>query len=331
MFFLLKIDAYLSVVNGQHPRLQPEELDVGLLSTFALWNAHPLDKFYKRQPQEPLSRVDKRLSQLVRGPDLLATSELLIEDVQIGLCSMASALWRFTLTRQSSEATGTESKVLLAQQLDNWGYQLERISGLCKAQEARIKPVEFPLRAYFGQETEICPPVLTRVRWLIHETMMLQHAMSSYLYADTHALGRFVRRQTDTSTDLPISNARGEQDAGVLQWAHSLDSRKAVLISLTVLKSRERLSAQNDPRSRPVEPLADAALSNSAVVLWAWAAAMEGSCYCRQMPNRTTDNTDIVGGSDLSNNRPILAADAPLLCVCMVEEWIKRFPATRSS
>ncbi len=331
MFFLLKIDACLSVTNGQCPRLQPEELDVGLLSTFALWNAHPLNEFYKRLPQEPLSRASKILSQLVRGPDLLATSELLIEDVQIGLCSMASALWRFTLTRRSSEAAGTQSKALLAQQLDNWGYQLERISDLCKAQEARTESVEFPLRAYFGQQTEICPPVLTRVRWLIQETMMLQNVMRSYLYADMHTLGRFVRRQTDTSMDLPISNASGEQDASVLQWARSLDSRKAVLISLTILEAREKLLAQNDRRGRPVEPLADAALSNSAVVLRAWAAAMEGSCYCQQISSRTTDDTDTVSGSDLSNDRPILTADAPPLCACMAEEWIKRIAAIRSS
>ncbi|KAE8443773.1 hypothetical protein EG329_001367 [Mollisiaceae sp. DMI_Dod_QoI] len=333
VFFMLKIDAYLFLVNGQPPHLQPEELDVSLLSTFALWNAHPLDEFYKRLPQEPLGRPDKRLSHLVRGPDLLATSELLIEDVQIGFCSMASALWRFTLTRRSSEATGTESKALLAQQLDNWGYQLDRISALCKAQEARTSSVELPLRAYFGLETEICPPILTRVRWLIHETRMLQNAMSLYSYADMHALGRFVRRQTDTNTDLPISHANGEQDAGILQWARSLDSRKAVLISLTVLKAGERLKAQNDRRSRPVAPLVNAALENSAVVLWAWAAAAatEGSCSCPDMSNRTTDDTNTSGGSEWTLNWHGLVGDAPPLCACMAEEWIKRFAAVRSS
>ncbi|KAH8886319.1 hypothetical protein GQ53DRAFT_844873 [Thozetella sp. PMI_491] len=325
LFFLLKIDTYLFLVNGQCPRLQPEELDVSLVSTFAIWNAFPLDELYKRLPQEPFSRIEKTMSQLSQDSELLDRSEMLIEDVQFGLFSMASALWRFTLTGRGGGAFTAGPKGLLVRRLDSWGYQLEKISSLLKAQETLTGPAEFPIRAYIGQENDLSPPVLTRIQRLLHETCVLQSIVSASLYADTHALGSFVRSQTDTSAGGQTPGASSMQDAGVRRWANSLDAKKAVLTSLAVLKIRESFSIEKDRIGRLVKPLADAALLNSAVVLRAWGAALEGSCHCGKTSGRTTDVADAV--SDI----PVLVADAPSVCPCRAEEWLNRLAATHSS
>ena len=326
IFCLLKIDVYLSVATGQCPSLMPEELDVGLPSSFALLNAHPLDEFFRRHAQEPAGRAENKFTHLSRSPEPSTTAEILVEDVQIGLCCMASSLWRFSQT--TNESTRAETKAQLAQQLESWGYQLERISRVCKTQESHTEPAQFPLKAYFGQETEVCPAVLARVKRLLEETVVLQHAMSSYLYADMSALGRILKRQTDRDATASNGRAKEEQDVSVLRWAQSLDSKKACLSSITVLNIRESLPTQSNSQARLLKSLVDTLGSSSAVILRAWAMVMEGSCNCGENHNRTIDDTDPVassgGSSSLGSSFPTMAAYGPPLCTCLVNEYLKR-------
>ncbi|RDW91665.1 hypothetical protein BP5796_02830 [Coleophoma crateriformis] len=142
---LFKIDTCLSLSSGQCPHLQIEELDVNLPSTFALWNTHGLDEFYRRHPQEPTTRIGIRLFDFLQHPELLDPLAWLVEDVHIGICGMHWAVWRYTTTRQNGGVIEPNSKDQLEKQLDFWKVQLDRVADLCD---------NLSLKFYLGSERE---------------------------------------------------------------------------------------------------------------------------------------------------------------------------------
>ena len=281
MSYLFKIDSYFSLISGRCPNLQIEELDVNLPSTFALWNAHGLDEFYKRHPQEPIPRVGVRLFDFLRRPELLDPSAWLVEDVNIGLCGMHRAVWRYNMTRQNGGVVEPNYKDQLAKQLDFWRVKLDKVSNLCDTPQSQAQGGDSLLRFYLGGETEGSPSTRARVRSLLHDTEMLYNIIGLYLYSDTHLLTRFAMTPAASTVDTPTSTRSSQaNNARVKEWVHSPDGKTAITFCMAVLKARENIRPQDIGHYRPAESLEHAAVLDTRAVLEACFVATEDSDSC---------------------------------------------------
>ncbi len=204
--YLFKIDTYTFVSSGRCPDIRPEELDVGLPSTFALWNGEGLGPFYERLPLEPGGRDAFKICEILRDPWSLTPDLLLVEDVEMGLCGMASSLWRHRALARSSRVANGDCKVELIGRLTAWKERLDELASQCAARDPSEQATDFPLRAYFSSLGDDSTSALARASSLIQGATMLHHLLSLHVHADVQTLSplrcRFARNRRRTSSPV---------------------------------------------------------------------------------------------------------------------------------
>ncbi|KPM42731.1 hypothetical protein AK830_g3797 [Neonectria ditissima] len=282
---LYKIDTYLSIARWQPPTIHREELDVALPSTFALWNAHGLDVFFKRLPQEPADRTSYKLSEITNNPNSRARSLLLLEDVHLALCGLHPGIWNHLQITRRTGAVGLDSLRSLAWHLETWKAELERISQQCSQSFLTEKTAGLPFVAYLGRFDE--DPSRERhaatvhIKCLLSDALMLYHIQGMQLYADVRTISA-VATYMDTPTQNEPSTPPRIQNyqAQLHEWAATAESRRALLHAVGALRMREAVADANEPQTRYIDPIAYLATSMSALVVWAWIMYAEATCSC---------------------------------------------------
>ncbi|KAK8000698.1 hypothetical protein PG990_013298 [Apiospora arundinis] len=163
--YLFKVDALLSLLDGQPPMLHAEELDTRLPQTFALWNAYGLDVFFKRHKEEPGHRASHTLSDIVSGPFRFTTSNMVVEDVEFGLWTLVREIWRHRQRQRMERERASDTNIsdndntqsTLLHRLRGWKYQLINLQRLCSSDATTGEEAESALRlirAYRGDDDE---------------------------------------------------------------------------------------------------------------------------------------------------------------------------------
>lgn len=184
--YLFKVDAFLSLACGQVPHMQLEELDILVPQAFGPWNAFGIAVFAKRMTATHNRRIAQHLIGHLRqqGP---APTELLVEDIEIGLCGLARDVWVCGAQRQSGRGDG-DARYAVLERLDDWRRQLERLQAvtqLTPSDESR-EPHTL-LLAYRGDddeqpESEWKAAAALRLRRRIREAAELHGALHARLH-----------------------------------------------------------------------------------------------------------------------------------------------------
>jgi hypothetical protein len=338
---LFKIDVYLSSARFQAPTLFREEIDFTLPSTYSLWNAYGLDIFFRRITEQPTERSNSKLSEIIANPNTPVKSVLLFEDIHLALCGLLPAIWnRSQIARRSTEAGRPthNSTSSLAWQLETWKADVDRLSHQCFQSFHSTEVGEMPFAAYIGDYDEepsrARAAAMTNIKCLASDCMMTYHLQGLQLYADTRTINSVARAST-VSLDHKSSVRPRLQKLHVQLnlWAKSLESRRALLHALAVLRQCETDLESNEPQTQSADPVACLAVSTSALVVWAWLLFSEAACSCVPSINHINIGVD---PQDLNNTARLenwVQADGTAavnnipLCRCMSEGWMARFNA----
>ncbi|KAI5462054.1 hypothetical protein BGZ63DRAFT_463172 [Mariannaea sp. PMI_226] len=335
---LYKIDAYMSIARWQPPTIHREELDVALPSTFALWNAHGLDVFFKRLPREPADRTSYKLSEITSNPKSRARSLLLLEDVQLALCGLSPGIWNHLQITRRTGKVGLESLRSLAWHLEMWKAEMERISHLCSQTYGTEETAGLPFVAYLGRFTE--DPVKERlfatlqIKSLVSEGLILYHIQGLQLYADLRTMNAVALYLAAPPPNEPCTPPRIENyQAQLHEWAVTTESRRALLHAIEVLRMRETGLGGDDVPEKDFDPVANLAVSLSALVVWAWTTYADTTCSC--LPGMDHINIG-VDPPDLQSTERLeswihgggtAAVHGVAFCRCVLDGWMARYAA----
>ncbi|KAK3381199.1 hypothetical protein B0H63DRAFT_197642 [Podospora didyma] len=325
--YLFKIDTYMSITTGQHPTINPHELNIGLASTCSVWDARGLGKMLERLPLGPSGRDAHRLGDVLQDPWLLRSDMFLVEDATLGLCALFARVWEYChlARRQTIDNSGgslSKLKVELLGYLEAWKERLEGVSYLCESAAMRLgeTATEFPLQAYCDQNSESSASALHRARYLIHEASVLHGLLGLHLHADLQTLEPLVVSLRDGNTKESAAKSQ-EWKLRVSEWARSADGRKAVTIAVAILD--EETSWQDMGH---VPPLADVALSAGSVVVRAcieYGSLLGTTCDCLHSTGSQDWTQGILDSGGAMRGKKTL--DSLSICECNAEEWERRF------
>jgi Fungal specific transcription factor domain len=88
-----QFDTYFALTHTTPPILHRQEMGVELPSSFALWNTYNVDLLIQRMTEEPPGRIRFQVCEMTNLPGSFTSSQLLVEDVQLGLCGLLQAIW----------------------------------------------------------------------------------------------------------------------------------------------------------------------------------------------------------------------------------------------
>jgi len=289
----LQIDVFLSLFCNQPPLLRREELDLGLTSTFAMWNSYGLHIFFPRHENEPWDRGAYKMASLDVASPQHSPQGVLIEDVQLCLLGTWSDIWLLQQQRRNRSEAVAAKVAVVSRQLEAYERRLDGIEDAVERPELHGQYTEFLFRAYSGKGLPSDPKWRERVLERIHSTMsrvrMLHRLLGMHLYADLPAVREIARMSpslmsepdTSASTPTPMWQRKALQ---IQEWAISPDSRAAVLQAMYVSRTYRESSAvlRSHPQQQPqlADPVAYMALSAAAAVFWAWSVHTVAVCTC---------------------------------------------------
>ncbi|KAL3962540.1 hypothetical protein ACCO45_004063 [Purpureocillium lilacinum] len=259
----LQIDVFLSLFCNQPPLLRREELDLGLTSTFAMWNSYGLHIFFPRHENEPWDRGAYKMASL-----------------DLCLLGTWSDIWLLQQQRRNRSEAVAAKVAVVSRQLEAYERRLDGIEDAVERPELHGQYTEFLFRAYSGKGLPSDPKWRERVLERIHSTMsrvrMLHRLLGMHLYADLPAVREIAR-----ITPTPMWQRKALQ---IQEWAISPDSRAAVLQAMYVSRTYRESSAvlRSHPQQQPqlADPVAYMALSAAAAVFWAWSVHTVDVCTC---------------------------------------------------
>ncbi|KAF7561538.1 hypothetical protein G7046_g2602 [Stylonectria norvegica] len=333
---LYKIDTYLAIAREQAPSLLREELDVTLTSTFGLWNSFGLDVFFKRVSFELADRSAYTFAEVIRKPQSSATPLLLVEDIQVALCGLLPEIWHHAqICRRGNQATPSAQELSesIVWQLGAWKAELERISKASSECFLEDRTEDFPYVTYLGREVHDTDDwkkaTMVRIEGLVSDALMLYHVQSIRIYTDTRAVKLVAKYLESPPEGKAVPPKIQKHQARLHGWASTVESRKALLHAIAVLKAMEREASQN---SLP-DPIGYVAVSMSALVVWAWITYAEAACAC--VPNVNHVNIGVEPPGLQCNGRMedwvriggSITLDGIALCRCATAGWMARFDA----
>ncbi|OAA51726.1 Transcription factor [Metarhizium rileyi] len=282
----LKLDTYLSLLYGQPPLLRRDELELGLTSTFAMWNSYGIMVFFDRSRSEPWSRDNCRISQLnVRNPEEVPFG-VLPEDIQLYLLGMWNDIRSLKKETSLNRDMAMLKKADLSQQLYLSLEQLETI-----AVESR-KPLVIGgytatvLKSYLGCESSRDPnwrqKVTNRLDSCISNIRPLLLLLTIHLHADIHTLSEIYLSPVPLHMEPTAASQAWQQNVLKVQdWAMSADGRTAAIASLQTWLAYESSLLMDLNQSTPAfDPIVYLALSAAAIVLWSWTMNDDEVCIC---------------------------------------------------
>ncbi|UNI18265.1 hypothetical protein JDV02_004543 [Purpureocillium takamizusanense] len=291
-FTTLQIDVFLSLFCNQPPLLRREELDLGLTSTFAMWNSYGLHIFFPRHENEPWARDAYKMSSLDVGSRQQSPQGVLIEDVQLCLLGTWSDIWLLQKQRRNRSEAVAAKLTVISRQLGVYKRQLDAIEDAVDRPELHVQYAEFLFRAYSGKGLPSEPKwrerVLGRIRATLSRARMLHRLLGMHLYADLPAVREIARMspslmsEPDTSAASAATPMWQRKALQIQEWAISPDSRAAVLQAMYVSRTYRESGggAATQQTSQLADPLAYMALSAAAAVFWAWSVHTVDACTC---------------------------------------------------
>lgn len=348
---MFKIDNYLSILRHQPPLLDRDEIFLKLTNTYALWNAHGVYTFYKREKDEPSDRERQFFAATISNPRPLMSSLLMIEDIQLGICGMQCSVWRYAqfrhrgLTVVPSEKYSQES---LRDRLEAWKSQLEKTAAELSIQAKSPNAPDFPLKAYFGAESLDSPDwrdtVSIRISSLIFDTTMLYHLLSLHLCSDLRTL---VIVAATKNGPCPLNSVKcasiEDEENRVRLWVSSRDARIALLHSATVVASLttgldcHSSLAQLEVRNCTADPITYMTVAASALIAWTYISYVAVTCNCLPETCYSGPALELVGlkeGPELDKwilEGGLAAVDGVSLCQCNTGLLMEKFEASLPS
>lgn len=289
-----QFDAFFALVHRQPPLLHLQEIGVGLTSTFALWNAYGLDVFALRELEEPRERSEVRVSEVISRSDSVISSGLLVEDVNIGLCSVLQSLWALSQAIPSDKKENpshTFQRSLLVQTLDDWKHKLDRISKSADPGNFTGSLERSLLLAYRGEDDSLTAS-LERINSLVQDGMILYYHLKMTQYV--HDVVGSGKRIESLHSDL---------------WETSKYRKEALVCALQMLKIVESKASFN--------PLIRHALAVGVDVMKA--SLSRQKCY---LNGQHAVRNDAQHWSDIGE--PFWVDGTPV-CVCKLTFWVGRF------
>ena len=300
-----QIDVYFALAHEKPPTLHRQEAGVDLSSSFALWNTYGLDIFAKRQPEEPPGRSGFRLSEITNSPDSFKSSQLLVEDVQLGLCGLLQAIW---VLRQSfpSKTRGYHSNTfqrsLLIETLDAWKYELDKINERADARNITSDAARYLLLAYRGEDDSAAASS-ERITTLAQDGMVLYYYLKMYHYAGLNA-------------SEVVGPVRQIEDPGAESWRTSKDGREALVCALQMLKMIDSIGASG----ASLNPLLWHALTMGVNVTRVMLSCQKCECLAEEAPHAANMNAQ----QWIGIGEPVWI-DGIQVCACKMNFWTEKF------
>lgn len=337
-------DTYFALARQVPPTLHRQEIGITLPSTFMLWNTYGLDILALRQPEEPPGRSLIPVSTMTSHPDsVTGSTQLLVEDVQLGLCGLLQAIW---VSTQSSPLTievnriSASQRAMITETLDAWKHELDKIHELADTNKISSDAARYLYLAYRGQDDSVAAS-LGRITALVQDGMVLYYFLRLFHYGGLNVVA------SSEAVGFGFVSAHGldssSRDQTSRKTVNNKDEREALACALQLLmmvdttppvpSSSVRLQSTNINIS--INPLIHHALAIGMNVTRAVLSSQRCDCLPHsQTPNSSTprrrydDNSDSslqrwvetgVGG----HRRPWL--DGAQVCVCRLEWWMGRF------
>lgn len=271
-----------------------EELHFSLPCTFALWNAYGLDIWEERYAIESPSRLDKSLYAMIKESTsestLMTESPMLIEDLQLCMCSLQGSIWKISFSdlSESCQIDLVLQKDTLRRQLLIFKEKLDRIAN----QNIDCAPFGdenyMPLRQYFGFEYNIQPEwqeiVKSRVKCIIFDASMLYNLLALHLHADIQTLTCLARYQNLTpiqETSERHRQIREKREESTRNWVGTPTARQALCLAVDILHGHQILQSNGEstiPQNKAPDPVAYLALSTAILVVWSYCHFNKPKC-----------------------------------------------------
>lgn len=332
-----QIDTYLSLLCNQPPLLRHDELDLGLTSTFAMWNAYGLHIFFPRHRTEPWRRGAYKMSCLDPASQQHLPSGILVEDIQVCLMGTLNGIWVVQQLRRNRNDAAARKADAIARQLKLCKIQLDTVEDALERPELHGQYADFLLRAYSGKGLPSEPKwrqrVLDRLYSAIFSARMLYHLLNVHLHADVQTMRDVAQISPLSEPESGSTSPTWQRKAMQIQeWAISTDSRAAVLHAMYVWRTYQEASPGLELRREPSDPIAYMALSAAATVLWAWTMNAVDACICAPELSKVNIgagplNAAMGPGIDewvLHGGSSIILHGMPV-CKCNAATWLTRF------
>ncbi|UKZ91795.1 uncharacterized protein TrAFT101_006764 [Trichoderma asperellum] len=344
---LFKLDTYISLLTQQPPSVQREEMSLGLTSTFALWNAHGLDVFFRRWPSEPLERSSYKICDLALGSHQPISPVMLVEDIQIRMMGVTNYVWILSKMRGNPNpalCASADQKELISARLKRCKLQLDGMTALWMDPEQHKMHIEFLLRAYMGSEEPFHEDweKYSRGRFFsyVFSATMMYHLLSMHIYADAQSYMQNLPGITSSLAPCGITLMYPPNTAEIKEWATSMDSRIAVSHAIFAYRIYGGHISPSELKEEVVDPIAHMTIAVGAGILWTWIQNNGMTCTCDCMNVPLVDGLDFgfvcleTGKSpEVENwirNGGNIWLHGIQLCKCNVEVWLSPFAAILS-
>jgi hypothetical protein len=301
-----QFDVYFALAHEKPPILHRQEVGVDLPSSFALWNAFGLDIFAKRQPEEPPGRSGFQISEMTNCPGSFTSSQLLVEDVLLGLCGLLQAIWVLSqpLPSKTRAYLGNAFQgVLLIETLDAWKYELDKINKLANARNITSNAARYLLLAYRGEDDSVAAS-LERTTTLVQDGLVLYYYLKMYHYAGLNA-------------SEVVGLVKQIEDPGTETWRTSKYGREALVCALQMLKMVDSIRTSD----ASINPLIRPALAMGVNVTRVLVSGQKCECLTKEGQHATT-KMDLQQWTEIGG--PICIDGTPV-CVCKLKFWTGNF------
>lgn len=330
---ILKVDVGISVFLNQAPLLGPEELELSIPSTWALNNAHGIDRFFERLPNEPQDREMYPMLALATDFHVTVKSGFLFQDIQLGLLGLFGEIFRWVQMRRLRDAGVTANgcrDLELSAQLETWHTHLESICGLWRDPILNAEQIKYVMSAHLGRENPgeegWETAVSARISRAFFNVSMLHSLLRLYLLTDARTVLSFSTDAWDVGRTTMQPSPDPDISTRLQHWAASWKGRRAVIYSLHVLKSYE-----NAPFSTPghtMDPIAHMAAATAALTLRCWVKNNSELCKCGIVPGQPHEAFRLELEAEketwAEEGGIVVLEDMPL-CQCALDVWESRF------
>ncbi|TAQ89882.1 hypothetical protein B7494_g1819 [Chlorociboria aeruginascens] len=288
--YLFKIDSYLNMLRHQPALLTPPELHFQIPSTFSLFNGDGLIEFERRLPKEPAIRSQRSIRQIIQGNDFENTDPnefpILIEDIQLRICSLQSEIWELssTMSRKDEQITTAIHRNALKTRLDSCRRQLVSVATPPPPDiEFGQEPI-LPRRYYFGMEDQSQAGwkelVSTRVCTLIIDTLFLNCLFSIHLHAHIQVLSQVAKEINSPLSQVlapEVHQRIQEREDEAREWSQTPNMRRCLWNAAEILHLHMKTqNSVSELVKRTLDPVAYMGASVAALIVWMFFELLNG-------------------------------------------------------
>lgn len=247
---------------------------------------------------------------------------MLIEDIQVALCSVHSSIYQFhaRVKSQNYSLEGREStQDALESQLTCLKIRLNQITnGPICADSLRLQ--------YHGYEDFSVPGwqtlIESRVQTLFFDTSILQHFLNIQHFIDPSRLSQVKNELVIDLTQLSkeTQGIIGKRRCNTAKWVASTPGRRALCAAVDVLSEFQNLDMNPCVDRHRLDPIAYIATATAALVVWIHSNFGVYACWsCSIAQGFTPTKENVVNLSGVSVGR------------LSREEWADKLPHSRTT